>query len=158
MQLNARPATLGEVAFALNQCIEISTDAEKGYAVAAADVRDPALKALLFQKSQERAGFVVALQSALRTLGAYAENQGTAKGAAHRGWMDLRLAVEGQKDRIVIEEWVRGEQAAVNGYRRALARTPMQTLPDAIRVLVAGQYSAMVSDLDLARRRLAFLH
>jgi uncharacterized protein (TIGR02284 family) len=147
-----------QVAIALNDCIEICTDGEKGYAIAAADVRHPGLKMLFQERSKERAEFVVALQAVLWRLGAYAENQGTAQGAARRGWMDVRLALEGQKDRIIVEEWVRGEQAAVNGFRKVFTRTPLDTFHSDVRRMLAGQYAAMQTGLGLARRQLTVTH
>ena len=102
-----KQAEAQNIVFVLNKCIETSMDGEKGYAAAAADVRDPSLKSLLQQKSKERADFVRDLQSAIQKLGAFAENEGTARGTAHRGWMDVRLALGGRNDRVIVEEWAR---------------------------------------------------
>ncbi len=145
------------IVFVLNKCIEICMDGEKGYAAAGADVRNPSLKALLQQKSKERSDFVVALQSAIQKLGAFAENEGTAKGTAHRGWMDVRLALEGRNDRVIVEEWARGEEAALKAYQKAMVRAPLDTLPNDLRTLVQGQYAAIQAGLDEARRQLTMM-
>jgi uncharacterized protein (TIGR02284 family) len=147
-----------ELVYLLNKCIEICTDGEKGYAAAAADVRDPALKSLFQQKSLERADFVQALQAAISKLGAFPENEGTAKGTAHRGWIDVRLALEGHKDRVIVEEWGRGEEGALNAYDKALSRTTLGALPAEIRSMIQAQYAAIHGGVEEARRRLATVH
>ena len=154
----ARHVEPREVARALNRCIEIFTDGEKGYAAAAADVRAPGLKAAFQEKAAERAAFVQELQAEVQKLGAYPENEGTATGTAHRGWVDLRLALEGRSDRIVVEECVRGEAAALDAFEKALGRTQLDVLPDELRALVHRQYAAILLGLDQARQRLALTH
>ena len=153
--LTIQQAESGHVVFVLNTCIEVCMDREKGYAAAAADVRQPSLKAILHQKSKERAGFVLALQSAIQKLGAFAENEGTARGTAHRGWMDVRLALGGRNDRVIVEEWARGEQAALKAYEAAIVREPLGTLPKDVRALVQEQYAAIQAGFDEARRQVA---
>jgi uncharacterized protein (TIGR02284 family) len=64
--------TASQIAETLNGLIEICIDGEKGFAEAAADVRDPELKSFLQARSQERAGFVAALQSEVVALGRFA--------------------------------------------------------------------------------------
>jgi uncharacterized protein (TIGR02284 family) len=147
-----------DLVYLLNKCIEICTDGEKGYAAAAADVRDPALKSLFQQKSLERADFVQTLQAAITKLGAFAENEGTAKGTAHRGWMDVRLALEGRKDRVIVEEWARGEEGALNAYDKALSRAPLGALPPEIRSMIEAQYATIHAGVEEARQRLTTVH
>jgi uncharacterized protein (TIGR02284 family) len=146
-----------DVIYVLNKCIEICTDGQKGYEVAAADARDATLKAFLHQKSEERAAFVVALQAAIQKMGAFPESQGTAKGTVHRGWMDVRLALEGHQDRFIVQEWARGEQAALDGYQKALSRAPLDTLPPDIRKMLQSQYAAIRAGVEAARRHVAGL-
>ena len=143
---------------ALNKCIEICTDGEKGYAAAAADVRAPDLKALFQAKSKERADFVLALQAALQKLGAFSENEGTARGTAHRGWVGARLALEGRKDRVVVEECARGEQMALKAFEKALMRAPLVTLPQDLRTMLQHQYTAIKTGLEVVRQHLTTVH
>jgi len=143
---------------ALNTFIEIFTDSERGFAAAAADVRDPTLKVLFLQTAKERSEFVIALQESIQKMGAFAENQGTAGGAVRRGWMGLRLALEGRRDRLIIDEWVRGENTALQGYERVLAKTELETMPQDVRAMVQTQYSALQAGLAEARRHLDSVH
>ena len=104
-----RPIDSKAIARALNLCIEACTDGRKGYAVAAVDARDVDLKRFLQRTSFERAEFVTQLQQALRSLGGVPENHGSARGALHRGWLDVRIAVEGRSDAVVMEECALGD-------------------------------------------------
>lgn len=140
---------------ALNACIEISTDGEKGYASAAADVRDRVLKALFMQYSRQRAEFVIALQDSIRELGGFPENEGTLRGALHRGFLDARRALEGGEDRLVVVECERGERAALAAYDRAFQEIPLgDHTPSALHLLVA-QRATIKGAHDVLLNRLA---
>src|SRR5512144_833505 len=63
----------------LNRCIEACVDSERAYGIAAATARDPNLKMLFQSRADERGEFVIGLQHAVTLLGAFPENQGTAR-------------------------------------------------------------------------------
>ena len=137
----------------LNQCIEICIDGEKGYAAAASDVHNLQLKSLFYDESKQRGGFAEALQAILRKLGATPTNEGTAKGKLHRGWMSVRGVTERGSDRAIVDEWIRGERAAVRGYGDALERTPLSMLPADIRGVLQVQYTEIREALGVALRQ-----
>lgn len=136
-------ATTNEIVRVLNALIETCTDGEKGYALAAADVRDAALKSAFTALSKQRADFVFALQEAVQELGRFPENEGTLKGQLHQRWTFARLAFEGRSDRIVLEECIRGEQAAKANYDAALRRVPLISLPEEMRPMLQHQAAAV---------------
>lgn len=123
----------------LNRCIEACVDGEKGYAIAAANIRDESLKRRLMGYSEQRAEFVIALQKEIEKLGGFAENQGSAKGAIHRGFASARVALEGRTDAVILGECERGELAALAMYDDVLAKLPMDTLPPELRILLVDQ-------------------
>jgi uncharacterized protein (TIGR02284 family) len=133
----------------LNRCIEIGTDAEKGYALAAADVRDPTLKEQFLARVRERADFVLELQAAVSKLGAVPENEGSFRGALHRGFMSLVRVVEGRDDRLIVEGCIKGEQLAFDGYTSAIRRMQRHPVPPAIRDMVERQYASIKRSLDV---------
>ena len=144
-------ASRADVVFALNECIETCTDAERGYAAASADVRDMELKRLFHDRSRQRAEYTIALQSAIAALGAMPENQGTAKGTAHRAWIGVRHAFD-TSDGVILEECIRGERASLETFRHALARAPLVDMPEQAGALVRAQYAALEASLvDLQR-------
>jgi uncharacterized protein (TIGR02284 family) len=140
---------------ALNMCIETCTDAEKGYAGAAADVRDPELKRLFQLRSSERADLVMALQTSVQKLGAFPENQGTLKGSLHNGWVNVRKAVEGRNDRMITEECERGEVAALERYQEASRHFSIDAMPTDVRVMFLEQAGSIQSALDALKHRFA---
>jgi uncharacterized protein (TIGR02284 family) len=143
-----------EIISVLNRLIEINTDAEKGYAAAAADARAPELKDALADRSRECSYRVIALQDAVQRYGVLPENEGTAKGALHRGWMQTRRIVEGPDDRIVLEECARGEAAAVKAYG-SVPPALSKLMPPDVATLLADQSLGFRNAYEDTLRRLA---
>lgn len=146
-----------EIVSVLCTCIETSTDGEKGYGLAAADVRDVTLKAYFRAKEDERADFVLAAQDAVKDLGRVPENEGTAKGAVHRGFVGLRKVVEGRSDRLIVEECLRGEISAATVYETLVRKAPLDAMPATVRALVIHQYRAVQNAIVELRQRLGKL-
>ena len=149
--------SLNEIVFALNTCIEACTDGEKGYALAAADVQSPALKEIFLARSLERADFVSTLQKATRDLHGAPENEGSVRGTLHRGWVGLRKVLEGKNDLLILEEVLRGEEAARSAYQEAVCHAQRGLLPEDVQALLDAQSAAIGSSLtDLRSRKAAF--
>lgn len=146
---------VGAIVAVLSACIETCTDGEKGFSLAAADVRDIELKAYLLGKAEERADFVMALQEAVQALGRFPENEGTVKGAVHRGIVAVRKVIEGRSDDLVLQECLRGEIAALHAYDLAIRRTPLDGMPSTVRGLIVHQYTAHERCVADLRHRLA---
>jgi len=141
---------------ALNRCIEAASDAQKGYATAAADVREPELKTLFQLRSDERAEYVLGLQRAVSELGGWPENRGTVEGALHRAWIEARLALEGRNDATVLTECERGERSCLAAYDTLLFFAGSNaTLPFSLRAMIAKQHDGVRAALgDILKRRL----
>lgn len=139
----------------LNACIDVSTDSEKGFAVAAADVRDPALKSLFEHYASERAGQARALQAAVGRMGAVPVNGGTVRGTLHRGWMETKQVVRGPADRLVLEECERGERKALDTYDDAFVECPLDELPPRVRALLIEQRARIALAHAELEKRLA---
>lgn len=141
------------IAIALNPCIEACSDGEKGYAAAAADAADTDLKILLQGYSDQRAAFVLQLQQLMRSSGVLPESQGSIAGTVHRGWVDMRLAIGGRDDFVILEECARGDRAALHSYERALDGK-LDAMPHEMRMVVQGQYGSIRAGLDEVEGRL----
>ena len=103
-----------EIASVINNLIETLKDGEKGFKEAADGVKDPELKSLFTQYSAQRHRFASELQTELRSVaGAEPETGGSAAGAMHRGWMDLKSAISGKDEGAILAECERGEDSAV---------------------------------------------
>jgi len=119
----------------LNTLIDTCENGEKGYATAADAVKDLRYKDLLRRNSAQRGRFVAELQSEVLRLGGKPDDSGTAAGALHRGWIELRTAITSKDEKAVLSECERGEDHAVKAYRDALAKP----LPEPARSVVARQ-------------------
>src|SRR3954469_13451955 len=94
----------------LNNLIETCKDGEHGFKTAAEALKNPDLRRLCLERSNERAQFAGELQAKARELsGEEPEESGSASGAMHRGWMTLKAAITGGSDNAIISECERGE-------------------------------------------------
>lgn len=139
----------------LNACIDASTDSEKGFAVAAADVRDPALKSLFGYYASQRAEHVRELQAAVERMGVVPVNGGSMRGTLHRGWMETKQVVRGPEDRLVLEECERGERKALEIYDDAFVECPLDELPPFVRALLIDQRAHIATAHAELEKRLA---
>jgi uncharacterized protein (TIGR02284 family) len=105
----------------LNDLIETLKDGEQGFRAAAQDVSSPELRALFEEFAQQRAQFATELHVLAHDKGERnPEEHGSVAGAIHRGWIDLKAALESGDEHAVLAECERGEDAAVNAFREAI--------------------------------------
>src|SRR5438477_12720190 len=105
----------------LNNLIETLKDGQEGFKQAAESVRNPALKSLFSEYSQQRSRFASSLQAEARKLGEEKpETSSSATGALHRGWINLKSAITGGDEHAILAECERGEDSAVEEYNKAL--------------------------------------
>lgn len=142
-----------DVISTLNTLIETLRDGEQGFRTAAENLKDTQVKSFFSEKAQERAKFAEELKDEVQRLGGRPDEGGSAAGAAHRGWMNIKAAVTGHDDTRIIAEAERGEDVAVATYQTALE----QPLPPAVESVVSRQYTHVkeahdrVRDLERAR-------
>lgn len=120
----------------LNNLIETCKDGETGFREAADGVQNAALRTVFNEYARQRAQFAAELQNLVTRLGGSPATSGSAAGALHRGWMNLKSALTGKDDHAILEEAERGEDAAVKNYQNVLA----EDLPTDIRAVVEEQY------------------
>lgn len=136
-----------EVVSTLNTLIETCHDGEQGFRSAADNVRDTNVKSLFTEIARERHAFAEELKGEVQRLGGEPEESGSVSGAAHRGWMNVKGAFTGRDDATIISEAERGEDVAVETYRRALETS----LPADIHQKVQQQYSHVKEAHDRVR-------
>lgn len=133
-----------EVISVLNNLIETCEDGVKGFRDAAEAVRNPLAKEVLSSRIEYIERAESDLKAAVRRLGGDPESRGSATGALHRGWMNLKAAITGKDDEAIIAECERGENAAVERYEDALQKE----LPSDIRQMVNRQYQGTLQNRD----------
>jgi uncharacterized protein (TIGR02284 family) len=131
----------------LNTLLETCRDGEKGFRNAAENVKDAQIKSRFLEFARERETFATELSREVQRLGGTPAAGGSASGALHRGWMDVKGAVTGSDDASLVAEAERGEDVAVATYRKALD----QALPAEIRAIVEGQSARVKAAHDAVR-------
>ena len=134
-----------EITSTINNLIETLKDGQKGFKEAADAVNDPQLKSLFTAYSQQRARFASELQTQARSVGEpEPETGGSAAGAMHRGWINLKSAITSQDESAILAECERGEDSAVQEFEKAMRND----LPSPVRDIVSRQYSEIKSAHD----------
>lgn len=126
-----------EVIATLNNLIETCRDGQEGFRTAAEGVKGSELRELFHGYSRQRANFASELQDEVRRLGGDPERSGSIVASLHRGWMGLRVALEGGDDRAIVSECERGEDMALGTYRSALDTD----MPANVRAMVERQFA-----------------
>jgi uncharacterized protein (TIGR02284 family) len=105
----------------LNDLIETLKDGQEGFKQAAEGVSNSQLKSLFRDYSQQRSRFATALQREAQRHGETdPETSSSATGALHRGWINLKSAITGGDEHAILAECERGEDSAVEEYKKAL--------------------------------------
>src|SRR5438477_9916012 len=134
-----------EIISTINSVIETLKDGQEGFKQAAEGVKDPQLKSLFNEYSQQGSQFAAELQSHLQSMGEpEPATTSSAAGALHRAWINLKSAVTRGDDHAILAECERGEDSAVEEYKKAID----QNLSAQLREIVSRQYSEIKNTHD----------
>ncbi|MCY7316177.1 MAG: PA2169 family four-helix-bundle protein [Rubrivivax sp.] len=123
----------------LNDLIETSKDGEYGFRTSAEQLKNSEARQLFMQRADECNKAAAQLQALVVQMGGSAEDSGSAAGAMHRGWVAVKSTLTGYTDKAVFEEVERGEDSAMESYRKALA----SDLPPAVLDVVERQFEGV---------------
>jgi uncharacterized protein (TIGR02284 family) len=122
----------------IENLIETLKDGQEGFKQAAESVKDPQLKSVFDEYSRQRARFVSELRSQAQSLEEReSKPSGSAAGALHRGWINLKSALTRGDDHAILAECERGEDSAVEQYKKALDNG----LSAPVQQIVSRQYT-----------------
>ena len=119
----------------LNRLIETCRDAERGFRMAAEEVKAPELKRLFVKLAEQRRDFANDLLPFAQRLGGASEGDGTAAAALHRAWIQVKAHLASNPDLAVLEEAARGERFALAAYDNAVN----EHVPPDARALIEAQ-------------------
>ena len=132
----------------IDDLIETLKDGQEGFKQAAESVKDPQLKSLFSEYSQQRARFAVELRSKAQSPDEReSKMSGSAAGALHRGWINLKSAVTKGDGHAILAECERGEDSAVEQYKKAVD----DNLSAQLREIVSRQYAEIKKAHDRIR-------
>lgn len=137
-----------KVASKLNGLLEKNYDAEAGYKNAAENVKNATLKEYFKSRAQDRYNFGHELKTEIHNFG-QEPNKGTSlAGDAHRAWMDLKAKFTSDKEEAILEEAIRGEEAAVDDYNEIIAEG---NLPASTANILIKQRNSVQDALNQAK-------
>ena len=123
----------------MNGLIETLKDGQQGFREASEAVKDSQLKSLFSEYSLQRAKFAGELQNEAINLGENnPEDSSSTAGAMHRAWINLKAAITSGDDHAVLAECERGEDSAVNEYKKAMED---EDLSAPIRETISRQFT-----------------
>ena len=150
----ARASTIGgttisntDVVDVLNDLLENTRDGEYGFKTCAEQVESARAKELFASRAigcRQAGEELIAL---IRKYGGEPASGGTASGALHRGWVQIKGSVGADSELSILESCERGEDAAVARYRKALK----QELPADVRAVVQAQADGAQKNHDQIR-------
>ena len=133
----------------IDNLIETLKDGQEGFKQAAESVKDPQLKSLFSEYSQQRARFAVELRSKAQSPDERdSKISGSAAGALHRGWINLKSAITQGEDHAILAECERGEDSAVEEFRKALN----DGLSAPVQDIVSRQYAEIKQAHDRVKQ------
>lgn len=133
-----------EVGKKLNDLLEKTYDAEKGFKKASENVEHSGLKMYFENKAQERYNFGHELKSELKAFNQDIDKGGSFTGAVHRTWMDVKSLFSADNEESMLEEAIRGEKAAIDEYQDVLNET---SLPSSTKSLLTTQKTTIENGL-----------
>ena len=137
-----------EIISTINSLIETLKDGQEGFRQSAEAVKDSNLKSLFSELSLQRSRFAGDLQSEAISLGeSKPEDSSSTAGALHRTWINLKSAITSQDEHAVLAECERGEDSAVNEYKKAMEKE----LSGPVRDLISRQYTEVKAAHDKVR-------
>jgi uncharacterized protein (TIGR02284 family) len=121
---------------ALEDLIEVTRDGQNGYRDGAEHAKSPELRKFLEQISLERAKLAGELENEVVRLGkANVDRSGSALGAVHRGWTDLKANLGGGDDSI-LSSMETGDSYALKTFQKHAAD---KDIPENVRSIIRSQ-------------------
>jgi len=118
-----------EVGEKLNDLLEKTYDAIGGYNKAAENATSRNLANHFIKNSLQRKEFAQELEAQIRRTEEPANTDHSLIADLHRSWMDVKAFLSKDNDKSMLEEVIKGEQAALNQYKDVLEeKLPQQTI------------------------------
>ena len=134
-----------EIGEKLNDLLEKTYDAEKGFKKAAENTDNHNLKNYFQRKAQERYDFGHELKTEITSFGQEVDKGDSVASKAHRTWMDIKAFFSADDAEAMLEEAIRGEKASLDEYDDVLKET---ALPPSTAELLTRQKQKISAGLS----------
>lgn len=131
----------------LNDLLENARDGEYGFRTCAEQVETASAKQLFASRAEGCHQAGEELVVLIRAYGGEPASGGTATGALHRGWVQIKGSVGADSELSILESCERGEDSGTARYRKALK----QSLPADVRAVVQKQSEGAQRNHDQIR-------
>jgi uncharacterized protein (TIGR02284 family) len=123
----------------LNDLVSTCKDGEYGFRSCAEHANSEELRRLFSARAEDCRQGATELQALIRQNGGEPDDGGSITGAVHRGWVAVKGTLSGYSDLAMLEECERGEDVALERYRKALEAS----LPADVRVAIERQFDGV---------------
>lgn len=137
----------------LNDLLTRSFDAAEGYDLAAENAENEIMVDFFKKHATDRRRFIAELTTQIALMDGEPVDSGSFKASLHRTWMNIKEAITTNETEKMIEEAVRGEEAAIAEYTEILDRNDV--LPPTINTLLRNQRDEIKNALDILKGMLA---
>lgn len=138
-----------EMSNKLNDLLERTYDAEKGFKQVAEKVDNTIIKEFFEDRAKQRYDFGHALKAEIKAFGQKPDKGGSFKGLAHRNWIDFKSIFSYNNEETMLEEVKRGEEEAIQTYNDILQDKEF-VLPPTTESLLMEQRNAIRETLETA--------
>jgi len=138
-----------EMSNKLNELLERTYDAEKGFKQAAEKVDNKTIKQFFMDRAKQRYDFGHELKAEIKAFGQSPEKGGSTKGTLHRSWIDFKSLFSTNNEEAMLEEVNRGEKEAIATYNDILHDKDF-VLPPSTESLLMKQRNAIRETLETA--------
>jgi len=138
-----------EIESRLKDVVEKNEDSVKGFEKAADHAKELGTKNYFENKAEERKRFIKQLRNATPALEiGNTKIEGSAKGAVHRSWMDVKALFSSDNDESMLEEAVRGDKAAIQEYNEVMTH---KMVPHRLKEILKEQKKEIQNDLETSK-------
>lgn len=138
-----------EMSNKLNELLERTHDAEKGFKQAAEKVDNKTIKEFFLNSAKQRYNFGQELKAEIISFGQAPEKGGSIKGTLHRSWINFKSLFASNTEEAMLEEVLRGEKEAIETYNDILHDKDF-VLPPSTESLLMRHRNAIRETLETA--------
>lgn len=138
-----------EMSNKLNELLERTYDAEKGFKQAADKVDNKTIKQFFLDSHNQRQNFGKELKAEIMSFGEKPEESGSTKGSIHRSWINFKSVFSSNNEEAMLEEVHRGEKEAIETYNDILHDKEF-VLPPTTESLLMKHRNAIRNTLETA--------
>lgn len=138
-----------EISNKLNELLQRTYDAEKGFKQAAEKVDNKTIKDFFENSAKQRYTFGQELKTEIKAFGQAPDKGGSTKGTLHRSWINFKSLFTSNNEEAMLEEVLRGEKEAIETYNDILHDKDF-VLPPSTESLLMRHRNAIRETLETA--------